>query len=394
MLLQYETTHPWLTFKLPDSGHSILSMRLGEAFSKCQHLAGTPLTPRVAQNLSTVYLAKGVMATTAIEGNTLSEEEVQQILANKMRLPQSQQYLEQEVRNIAQVLTAIYQASAQSSEPFRLSSAWLREQNKLILKDIDCDDHVNPGEFTTRPLVVGNYRGAPPEDVPYLVDRLCDWLNTFLDIVDDPSRTEDDRFVHAFFAAALGHLYIAWIHPFGDGNGRTARALECAVLANSGIMPVVSASLLSDHYNKTRSVYYRRLSEASSYPDGVVGFIRYAADGFVDMLREQITSVQQMQRKIAWISFVHEVFNKETQGDATKRRRMLVLSLPDTPTPSSQLRHLTPALAEMYATKSQKTVSHDVNKLKSLELVRQTPQGYVPMIWVMDAFIPPIHQVI
>jgi Fic family protein len=369
-------------------------MRLGEAFSKCQHLAGTPLTPRVAQNLATVYLSKGVMATTAIEGNTLTAEEVQKILANEIKLPPSQQYLEQEVRNIANVLNAIYKASAESPEPFRLSSAWLRKQNRLILEDIDCEDHVHPGEFTTRPLAVGNYRGAPPEDVPYLIDRLCDWLNTFLLIVDDPGKTADDRFVHAFFAAAIGHLYIAWIHPFGDGNGRTARALECAVLANSGIVPVVSASLLSDHYNKTRALYYRQLSQASSHADGVMGFIRYAADGFVDMLREQISSVQQMQREIAWISFVHEVFSGETQGDATKRRRTLVLSLPDSPTPSSKLRRLTPELAEMYAAKSQKTVSHDVNKLKKLHLIRQTPEGYVPMIWVMDAFIPPTHQVL
>ena len=53
---------------------------LGEALSKCQHLAGVPLKPKAAEELSMVYLARGVQATTAIEGNTLSQREVEQIV--------------------------------------------------------------------------------------------------------------------------------------------------------------------------------------------------------------------------------------------------------------------------------------------------------------------------
>jgi len=76
----YESTHPWLTFShtvLPD----LLNLQLGEAFSKCQHLANSALQPALASRLASIYLAKGVNATTAIEGNTLSEEEVGEILA-------------------------------------------------------------------------------------------------------------------------------------------------------------------------------------------------------------------------------------------------------------------------------------------------------------------------
>lgn len=51
---------------------------LGEAASKCEHIAGVPLRPSVAQELHRLYLAKGALATTAIEGNTLTENEVLQ----------------------------------------------------------------------------------------------------------------------------------------------------------------------------------------------------------------------------------------------------------------------------------------------------------------------------
>ncbi len=86
-------------------------------------------------------------------------------------------------------------------------------------------------------MVAGNYRGAPPQDVEYLVDRLCCWLCELLAPLDDRDTSVEMRFFHSFLAATLGHLDVAWIHPFGDGYGRTARLLECAILANSAVVP-------------------------------------------------------------------------------------------------------------------------------------------------------------
>ncbi|MDR1266053.1 MAG: hypothetical protein LBK42_10980 [Propionibacteriaceae bacterium] len=67
---EYESTHPWITFH-HQTRQPKLDLKLGEAFSKCQQLAGTPLRPATADALASLYLAKGVHATTAIEGNTL-----------------------------------------------------------------------------------------------------------------------------------------------------------------------------------------------------------------------------------------------------------------------------------------------------------------------------------
>ena len=76
---------------------------------------------------------------------------------------------------------------------------------------------VVPGEFRTHDVVVGHYRGAPSEDCDYLVRRLCDWLNGELeDLGGSDDVLRDPR---VFVLAALAHLHLAWIHPFGDGNG-------------------------------------------------------------------------------------------------------------------------------------------------------------------------------
>src|ERR1700730_5616991 len=75
--MAHEKTHPWISFSLDTrKTPGITWVALGEARSKCEHLAGVPLMPNVAKLLHEVYLAKGVHATAAIEGNTLSERQV------------------------------------------------------------------------------------------------------------------------------------------------------------------------------------------------------------------------------------------------------------------------------------------------------------------------------
>ena len=74
----YEESHPWLTFDLRQVNNMGPRpwMLMGEARSKCQHLAGAPLQPALAEALNQVTLIKGAQATTAIEGNTLTEQQV------------------------------------------------------------------------------------------------------------------------------------------------------------------------------------------------------------------------------------------------------------------------------------------------------------------------------
>ena len=79
------------------------------------------------------------------------------------------------------------------------------------------------------PWASGHYRGAPREDCAFLLDRLCRWLEgePGLSLFKKP---DDDRIATAILHSILAHLYIAWIHPFGDGNGRTARLVEFMLL--------------------------------------------------------------------------------------------------------------------------------------------------------------------
>ena len=84
----YQETHPWIDFRVDlRPAPAELWMLLGEARSKIAHIAGSLLNPEVASEMHIAYLTKGALATTAIEGNTLSEEEARRRIEGRLELP-------------------------------------------------------------------------------------------------------------------------------------------------------------------------------------------------------------------------------------------------------------------------------------------------------------------
>ena len=96
--------YPWINFNLDLSKLSFKTwVKLGECAAKSEQLAKVPLTPSKQKEMHRVYLVKGALATTAIEGNTLTEEEVRLRIEKKLKLPPSKEYLGQEIDNIVTI---------------------------------------------------------------------------------------------------------------------------------------------------------------------------------------------------------------------------------------------------------------------------------------------------
>jgi Fic family protein len=381
----YQASHPWLTFKLDLRRlPTPVWLLLGEARSKAEHLAGSLLKPEVAWEMNQLFLAKGAHATTAIEGNTLSEEEALQVVEGTLKLPPSQEYLAQEVRNIVDACNAV-KDELLAGTPVGLDVESLKEFNRLVLDGLELDPGVVPGEIRTHSVTVARYRGAPPEECEELLGRLCEWLNG-PDFVAD---SEDWIVPMAIIKAIIAHLYLAWIHPFGDGNGRTARLVELRILMAAG-MPLPASHLLSNHYNETRAEYYRQLDRSSRSGGEVLPFIEYAVQGLVDGLRDQLDVVKLQQFDDRWEQFIYESFGGETHTPARQRQLRLVLELSkaDGPVPRYALPNLTPELAAEYAAKTSKTLTRDLNALRSMGLIRRMSEGFVPNRGVILAFLP------
>ena len=360
-------------------------MLLGEARSKCEHLAGTPLQPQVAKSLYEVALIRGAQATTAIEGNTLTEEQVAGILRGTFRAPPSRACQEREVKNVLQALTAIARDIMQGGMP-TITRELICEFNNQVLEGTEYEPHVVPGRIRDYSVGVPAYQGAPAEDCHYLLDRLAEWLESDIFRSDDT----EIRFALAVGCAVYAHLYIAWLHPFGDGNGRTARLIEFLILARSGLVPLPAAHLLSNHYNLTRDRYYRELANASRTGE-TDGFLAYAIQGLVDGIRDQIDQVFQQHFHVTWVNFVHETMRQFPSSPARDRQRSLVLAMPSgTDIPKRELPELSTKLAALYARKGPRTLSRDLNRLRGVQLVTKGAKGWRSNDRIIRAFLPPV----
>jgi Fic family protein len=359
-------------------------MALGEARSKCEHIAGVPLPPLVAGELHRVYLAKGAHATTAIEGNTLTEEEVRQRMQGKLKLPESREYLGQEVDNVVNACNQMLNLAATQRDFELITPDIIKEFNRIVLNGLELDDEIKPGEISLHNVGVANYLGAPREDCEYLLDRMCSWLNepAFL-----PSNNPD-AMVFGILRAILAHLYLVWIHPFGDGNGRTSRLLEHRILLAAGV-PSPASHLLSNHYNATRTDYYRQLDRSSKGGGDSIPFVEYAVRGFVDGLMAQLQHIRQVQWQLTWVNYVHEVF-RGRDSVADRRQKHLVLDMSERPNRSliHEIPMISPRVAAAYAGKSSRTIRRDIMALIDMDLIVRDGPGFSANRELIQAFLP------
>jgi hypothetical protein len=190
--------------------------------------------------------------------------------------------------------------------------------------------------------------------------------------------------------AIVAHLYVAWIHPFGDGNGRTARLIEVQILMSAGVS-TPAAHLLSNHYNQTRSEYYRQLERSSASRGDILPFIRYAVRGFVDGLRSQLALIRQQQLDVAWEAHVHDVFDGATSAVAIRRRHLVLdIGRLEQGVVPGKLKEISPRVAAEYAALSPRTLLRDAIRLTSTERLLRYEKGvgFAANKALIQAFLP------
>ncbi len=376
------TDYSWIKFGIDLAEvpwHSWI--QLGECVAKCEQIKQIPLKPHIREELHLIYLAKGIHATTAIEGNTLSEDQVQAAIEKRLELSPSKEYLAREVDNILEACNEIA-AQVSDGEFKEISVEQICHYSRKVLQnDVPCDESAQPGQIRMHNVVVGNvYRAPQGRDVPELIVKFCEWMNS----EDFENKRMPIQF--AIIKAIAAHLYIAWIHPFGDGNGRVARLLEFAILLSSGV-PSPAAHLLSNHYNITRAEYYRRLDQAGRGGE-VARFFTYAIQGLVDGLNEQLEYIRQHVISVCWREYVYERFHEEKGGgDTIRRRRELALRISQSLEPVDRDTLLV-LMSRTYKNRSPRTLSRDLGHLEKMELIVRDNDKYRSNKDLMLQFLP------
>lgn len=294
----YEHNHQSVISMLYDIVNSTIQMNeqlaeLETARSKLTPFARVP--NEYAIQLRRHILAESIHYSTRIEGNTLSLQQVETLLAGgHVSAPTNQV---QEVQNYREALSFVQNLV---NEPEPLSEQTIKTIHYLVTKSLD-GDYASGRYRIQQNYVVDRfsqqrlYVPPPPQQVPSLMAELVQWLN---------SRRE----YPAPIPSGLAHLNFVAIHPFMDGNGRTARVLESLVLYFDGYRNQELVSLEAYYGRDTRS-YYAALSEALgpyySPPRDVTRWVEYYLTAHLEQVR---LPVEQVEAMTAFIEHFFDVF--------------------------------------------------------------------------------------
>ncbi len=365
----YEQTHPWLNFRLDlRKIPAPVWLLLGRASALCERVREAPLPPNTARQIDLRALADGVLASAAMEGNTLRPEQVNELLQGKLQLPAAQHYLKVEVDNLVKAVR--WTEDRVRSGDHDLSPWTIQLFNAQVLKGLPWGDEVHPGEWRTARTAPGPYDGAPAEDLDLLMERLCDWLDSPL---FDPE-PEEERLPLGLIKAAMAHLHLLWIAPFGEGNGRTARAVEHQLLLTAGVPPR-AALLPAVGLDRVRSAYGRLAPQCARTADPLP-FLGTWVRAFVDELDQLWTVVTDAQRQAAWTAHLEASFSPgNTRNEARQRRLLMDLRNMPGPVAPGAIPRISADLAALYAPLHAKTLQRDLEALARKGFVVRSAQG-------------------
>ena len=237
-----------------------------------------PVLPNLASQLEEELIRKSIFGTAAIEGNPLSEEAVNKILTEEEK-KKAIEKAEKQIRNLKEAYRLIRETPI-SDKPVPLDESFIRKLHAVITDGSEVEKN-SPGRYREHVVKVGNEEHGgvytPPkilEDVKKLMAELVSWINS-------PEIAKEDPVIRA----ALAHYYFALIHPFGDGNGRTARAMEAMMLRSAGFRFVYN--MLSNFYYKNIDDYFWAFSLSErNKEDDITPFLEFFLKGLIGSLEE------------------------------------------------------------------------------------------------------------
>lgn len=278
-------------------------------------IADLPILPSLSSRLEEEIVRRSIFGTAALEGNPLSEERVSEIISES-KAGDPTEKAEREIQNLKAAYDFI--ANLQKEEgPLKVTEKLIQQIHTTVTQGIQYQANA-PGRYRNHRVKVGDKEHGgvytPPKclpDIQNLMEEYVAWIN------NTPLLTENP-----FKRASLAHYHLALIHPFGDGNGRTARLLEALLLRTAGVryVPV----MLSNFYYRNMDDYFLTFSTTrKNKKNDVTDFLRFTLKGAVESLGEIKDKITFFIRKFT----LRDFFKHEREAREITQRQLDFLEL-------------------------------------------------------------------
>lgn len=251
--------------------------------------------------LRRIHRIQTIHGSLAIEGNTLTEEQISTILDGKPVIAPPREV--QEVRNAIKAYDEFL-----NWHPARQGDL-LKAHETLMLGLLDA-----PGHYRSGGVGVGGAGGIvhvapPPGRVPELMGNLFEWLKT----------TEE----HALIKSSVFHYEFEFIHPFSDGNGRMGRLWQTLILSqwNPLFAQIPIESMVYAHQQE----YYAAIGESTKAAKSTP-FIEFMLQ---TILERMISSSKETHQVAHQVTHQVEILLPALVGEMSRSELMRIMALKD-----------------------------------------------------------------
>ena len=219
---------------------------------------------------------------THIEGTKLTLEQSTNILAGK-KVSGIRQVDRKELLNYKEAMEFV---SKYLGDGIPITEALIREIHKILVKEVR-GKKAEPGSYRKRQNYIVNsltgeivYTPPPAIEMPSLMQEFVEWINVSKDL-------------SPVIVAGISQFQFVHIHPFLDGNGRSARLLSTLVLYKSGY-DFKRLFVISEYYDKNRTAYYKAIQSVRENNMNMTMWLEYFTDG----LSSQMLEIQEKGKRI------------------------------------------------------------------------------------------------
>ncbi|MHC4103480.1 MAG: Fic family protein [Planctomycetota bacterium] len=336
-----------------------------------QFIRESPAYPGSTDKILRGELISSVGATLAIEGTKLTEEEIEESF-QKADVNKELEKKEQEAQNSRNAYYYIINLVEKHKGRFVYKEEHIKHIHKCITDKIDYVGNV-PGQYRD----INPIFGEPPKkslcktkaEVETAISKLLGWLNE----EKERGLIIDNHIVKAIMA----HYYLTEIHPFGDGNGRTARAVEALVLYVNKINTYCFWSL-ANFWSANRSEYIVHLGNIRATCDPWE-LLMWGMEGYLKEVQRIKGLVLKKAKQLMLMDYVQWLLRNKKYRKPKERINqrivgILALLIQRGKTPLDKFLS-SPELTTLYHKRTAPTRYRDFEKMVNLELIDISKKG-------------------
>jgi Fic family protein len=291
-MIRYALPKRWILYDA-----SAIMTSLVEAKSAVQALTTFPYQKSWVEALQELQLKREVAGTSRIEGAEFTERELDEAVRPNV----SPEVLHTRSQRQAHAAMRTYRWLGEIPADMPISADLVREVHRRLVTGCD-EDHCPPGVLRGRDHNVTF--GLPPhrgvEGGPACEEAFTELLQS----VQTEFRDHDP-----LVQAMALHYHLAAMHPFLDGNGRTARAMEALVLRRAGLTDRAFIAM-SNYYYDEKPAYLRTLSEVRQGGHDLTPFLIFALQGVRNQCERLTAEIRKHMQRALFRDTMYSLFNR------------------------------------------------------------------------------------